>query len=148
MQFSTKLRYGSRALAELAVAYPQGTISVRELADRQEISAKYLEQIMSRLKAAGIVESVRGLHGGYRLAVPPGECRLSEVFRALEGSPAPVACLDQAGECPLEDRCPTRSTWSEVKEAIMEVLEKTTLADLAERVRKNRGREAAPMYYI
>ncbi len=148
MQFSTKMRYGSRALAELAAAYPEGTVPVREVAEKQEISAKYLEQIMSRLKAAGIVESVRGLHGGYKLAMPPGECRLSEVFEALEGSAAPVACVDEPGGCPLEDCCPTRATWSEVKEAIVEVLENTTLQDLADRMNEKRARQKAPMYYI
>ncbi|MFO8007735.1 MAG: RrF2 family transcriptional regulator [Candidatus Brocadiia bacterium] len=148
MQFSTKMRYGSRALAELAAAHPEGTVPVRELAEKQDISAKYLEQIMSRLKAAGIVEAVRGLHGGYRLAGPPGECRLSEVFAALEGSPAPVACVDEPGECPLEGCCPTRATWSEVKDAILEVLEDTTLRELAERIKEKRARREAPMYYI
>jgi Rrf2 family protein len=147
MKFSTQTRYGTRALAELALEYPKGTVSVRELAERQNIPAKYLEQIMSRLKAAGLVNSVRGLHGGYALAAPPSRISLREVFEALEGSPAPVDCVDEPGSCPLEAGCPTRETWAEIKQAILGVLEKTTLADLAERA-KEKADERVPMYHI
>ncbi|MFP4027606.1 MAG: RrF2 family transcriptional regulator [Candidatus Brocadiia bacterium] len=133
MQFSTKMRYGTRALVELARAYPEDNLSVREIAERQDISAKYLEHIMAQLKTAGIVRSVRGIHGGYCLAQTPGDCHLSEVFEAVEGSAAPVECVDEPEVCPLKEKCTTRKTWAEVKEAIMEVLERTTLQDLLER---------------
>ena len=142
MQFSTKMRYGTRALVELARAYPDDNVSVREMAEKQDISAKYLEHIMAQLKTAGIVSSVRGVHGGYRLTVPPEKCDLGEVFRAVEGSPAPAECVDEPGVCPMEDECPTRETWSEMKEAINDVLEGTTLQDLVERGEEEAGVES------
>jgi len=147
MKLSTRMRYGTRALIELASAYPDKAMSVKDVAESQSISPKYLEHIMSALKTAGIVKSVRGLHGGYVLAVPPSACHLSDVYQALEGSPAPVECVDDPRSCALCEECPTRDTWAEVKEAIMEVLEHTTLQDLVDRSRRKQvGR--AQMYYI
>jgi len=147
MRFSTKTRYGARAMAELAAAYDQGAVSVKDIARNQCVSAKYLEQIMASLKAAGLVEAARGMHGGYQLSRPPETVCLGEVFRALEGAPAPVACVEKPGSCPMEDVCPTRETWAEVKEAVEGVLERTTLRDLGERQKRKRD-ATGPMYYI
>jgi len=133
MHLSTKMRYGTRALVELAAAYPDAHVSVMDIAEHQGISPKYLEQIMSSLRIAGLVRSVRGVHGGYSLARAPAECRLSDVFEALEGSAAPVACVDNPEQCELCDKCPTWETWAEIKQAIMEVLERTTLEGLLHR---------------
>lgn len=146
MKISTRTRYGSRALAELALAYPR-VVSVRELADNQRLSSKYLEQIMGRLRAAGIVSSVQGKGGGYELAKSPLDITVFDVFRVLEGSTAPVDCIDNPGACFLEARCPVQETWIEVTEAITSVLKNTTLFDLAERLRKKTD-VAEPMYYI
>jgi Rrf2 family protein len=123
-------------MAELAVAYPEGAVSVKELASKQRLSAKYLEQIMSSLKAAGLVRSVRGTHGGYTLARSPARINLSEVYQVLEGSPAPVDCVDSLKVCSMARTCPTRDTWVEIKEAISSVLDGTTLQNLADRVRR------------
>jgi Rrf2 family protein len=133
-------------LAELALAYPR-VVSVRELADNQRLSSKYLEQIMGRLRAAGIVSSVQGKGGGYELAKSPLDITVFDVFRVLEGSTAPVDCIDNPGACFLEARCPVQETWIEVTEAITSVLKNTTFFDLAERLRKKTD-VAEPMYYI
>lgn len=132
---------------ELAMAWPDRLVSVREIAERQEISAKYLEQIMTPLRAAGLVESSRGLHGGYELARPPEEIRLLDIYRVLEGPVGPVDCVEEPGSCPLEQVCPARETWMEIKESIAEVLETTTLQDLAEKTER-RIKAAARMYHI
>ena len=145
MRLSTRMRYGTRALAELASGYPDAVMSVKDIAESQRISPKYLEHIMGALKAAGFVKSVRGVHGGYVLAAPPAGCRLSDVYRALEGSAAPVECVDDPRSCAFCDQCPTRETWAEVKGAVMEVLEHTTLQDLVDRSRR---KQQTQMYHI
>jgi Rrf2 family cysteine metabolism transcriptional repressor len=147
MRFSTKTRYGARAMAELAAAYGRGAVSVKDIAESQCVSPKYLEQIMASLKAAGLVEAARGTHGGYQLSRPPETVCLADVFRVLEGTPAPVACVETPGSCAMEEVCPTRETWVEVKDAVQGVLEKTTLRELGERQKRKR-RTAGPMYYI
>jgi Rrf2 family protein len=135
MQFSTKTRYGARALVELACAWPDRTVSVREMALGQRISHKYLGQIMATLKAAGMIKAVRGVHGGYELTRPPAEITLGQIFRVLEGSAAPVECIDKPGSCQLEPICATHDSWAQVKDAIEGVLDATTLQDLAQRKR-------------
>lgn len=147
MKLSTKTRYGTRALVELAAAYGGEPISVRELAERQNLSEKYLEQIMAPLKAAGLVKSVRGIGGGYTLARPPSEVRLADIYHVLEGSAAPVDCVDHPDACPMLEVCPTRQTWVELKEAVETVLGRTTLQDLLEQ-REARTVERAAMYQI
>lgn len=147
MQISTKMRYGSRALAELARTHPDETVSVRELAERQDISEKYLEHIMSALKSAGIVRSVRGKYGGYELARPPESITLAEVYRVLEGTPAPVECVEQPETCSLSETCSTRDTWVEIRDAVEGVLQNTTVEDLAERSRQ-KAEAVAEMYHI
>jgi len=147
MQFSTKMRYGARALVELATAWPDRTISVREMARGQRISHKYLGQIMSALKAAGLIKAVRGVHGGYELARPPADITLGQVFQILEGSAAPVECVDKPGACQLEPLCPTRDSWAEIKSAIEGVLDATTLQDLVRR-KKSKAAASGPMYHI
>jgi len=147
VRLSTKTRYGARAMAELAVAYPGRSLTLREIAERQHLSTKYLEQIMRALGSAGLTRSVRGVHGGYTLAKSPECITLADVFHALEGSLAPVDCVDAPELCAMREACPTRSVWVEVKEAVESVLEGTTLQDLAERMGKNAAQEA-PSYQI
>jgi Rrf2 family protein len=147
MRLSTRTRFGARALAELAAAPPNNVVSLREIAEKQRIAVKYLEQIVNRLKRAGLVRAVRGMHGGYALARPPGRITLKEVCEVLEGSFSVVDCVDHPGSCLLEDVCPTRETWAEMKGTMMGVLERTTLEDLvARKDRKARG--PVPMYHI
>jgi len=147
MKLSTKTRYATRALAELAVAWPDGVMATREIAEKQNISFKYLEQIMAPLRNAGIVESHQGKGGGFSLARPPEDITLEEVYRAFEGSPAPVQCLEEGGTCSLQRVCPSRETWEEIRERILDVLRNTTLRDLEERLRERTG-SSPPMYHI
>jgi len=147
MRFSTRSRYAARALVELALVGPEATLSVRDVADRQQISPKYLEQIFSTLKAAGLVRAVRGLNGGYTLAKPAPDIPLKELFDAIEGSLAPVDCVDQPEGCPRGPTCPTRQTWLEIKEAIDGVLRATTIEELANRQRRKQQAATAPLMY-
>ena len=147
MRLSTRARYGARALAELALAYPDGTVSIKDIAVKQHISAKYLEQIMRTLRAVGLVTSVRGMHGGFALAKQPAEITLKDTYVALEGTVAPVDCVDHPDSCPIEKVCPTRDTWVEMMQAMESVLERTTVQDLADRAR-SKGESTATMYHI
>ena len=133
VRLSTRTRYGCRALAEVAAAYPDGTPSVREIAQRQRLSPKYLENIMQALKAAGLVRAMRGVHGGYTLTRPPNDISVGEVFRVLEGPPDPAPCVEDDDLCGMADQCPTRQMWVELREAIEGVLAGRTLQDLAAR---------------
>ena len=135
MKISTKARYGMRAMVELAKAYPDAALSVKEVAARQRLSVKYLEQIMAPLKASGLVKAVRGSNGGYVLTHPPTSVLLSQIYTALEGAPAVVDCVEDEGLCGYAGTCPTRGVWCEVNNAIVKVLESITLADLVERGR-------------
>lgn len=147
MRLSTEVRYGARAMTELASAHPDRAVSVREVAEQQGISPKYLEQILRPLVAAGFVQAIRGQQGGYVLARPPETITLKGLYESLVGSLAPVPCVDCPDSCSMHDICPTRDTWVEVKEAVETVLERTTIRDLVER--KNRkASAAAPMYQI
>lgn len=147
MRISTRTRYGARALAELAAAYPVGPVPLRELARSQRLSVKYLEQIMARLKSAGLVRAVRGMRGGYTLTASPGEMNLSDVFRALEGGPLLVKCVARPGTCAMHEGCPTRDTWVKLSEAVSAILRGTTLQGLAER-RASKDRPCTPTYQI
>lgn len=133
MKMSTRARYGTRAMAELAVAYPHRPVSVKELAQLQGLSIKYLEQIMAALKVAGLVKAVRGLHGGYELGAPPEHVNLYDIYQALEGSPVLVECIAHPEICAKRAGCPTRDTWIELNDAVTKVLHDTTLQDLVRR---------------
>ncbi len=139
MWVSTRSQYGMRALVEVALAGDE-PVSLKTVAQRQELSQQYLEQIFATLRRAGIVESVRGARGGYRLARPLHEVASLEVVELLEGSLAPVACLDDTG-CVRVGSCSTESLWREVDDAVRRVLGSTTLADL---VAERRRLEYAP----
>lgn len=144
MRLSTRTRYGCRALVELAAVYPERPITLQRMADSQHLSVKYLGNIMTALKLAGLVRPVRGARGGYCLAKSPAALSLREVYEALEGSPAPVDCVDDPHSCPLEATCPTRETWVEMKNALVGVLERTTLQHLVARKQRKelQAREA------
>ena len=135
MKISTKGRYGLRLMTDLAVYHDQGLIPLKEIAARQEISEKYLEQIMMQLNRSGLVRSVRGAQGGYMLAKTPEDSTVGAVLRVLEGSLCPVDCVDGAGDCPRMARCATIGVWTRLKEAVESVVDHTTLADLAEEFR-------------
>ena len=140
MKLSTRARYGTKALLELALHWDKDPVPLKEISQRQQIPLSYLEHLISPLVQAGIVKSTRGIRGGVSLLRPPQQVVLSEVIQLLEGSIAPVACVDNPGACPRSHLCVTRDLWDEVKEAISGVLDSVTLQDLVERQR----REAKP----
>ena len=124
---------------DLAVHYGQGPISLKNVAQRQEISEHYLEQLMGTLRKAGFVKSVRGAQGGYRLAYAPEKYTAGQILRLTEGDLATVACLAQdAPECPRAEQCATRWLWEQMDDAVNDVLDRVTLAMLAE-VSRQRG---------
>ncbi|MFC1901302.1 RrF2 family transcriptional regulator [Chloroflexota bacterium] len=147
MKLSTRARYGTRALLELSLRQGEGPILLKEIAKKQQISLPYLEHLVSPLIAGGIVRSIKGPRGGVFLAKTPEEIKLSEVIQLLEGSVAPVECINNPGVCERSEFCVTRDIWSELKMVMNEVLESTTLEDLVERHRKKEKPEPA-MYYI
>jgi len=147
MKISTRARYGTRALLDLAIHKDEAPISLKDIAQRQQISLQYLEHLITPLIAAGIVRSVRGPKGGISLAKPPKQIALSEIFQLLEGSTAPVECIDNPNLCSRSESCVTRDIWEEMKNAMNGVLENTTLQNLVERQRNKKPPKDA-MYYI
>ena len=134
MRISTKGRYAVRVMLDLATNNTGEYIKVKEIAGRQEISEKYLEQIISVLNKAGYVKSVRGAQGGYRIARDPASYTVGMILRLTEGSLNPVACLDDdVNECERCDTCETLEVWKELAEAIDNVVDHVTVADLVER---------------
>ncbi len=134
MKLSSRSRYGFRALLELAIAHGSGPLQIRMIAERENISNKYLEQLIAMMKSAGLVKSVRGPKGGYLLAKAPNEIRLSKVFTTLEGPLVVGECLEHAEYCPRCTDCVTRQVWSDMHNAIMGVLESMTLQDLVDKI--------------
>ena len=133
MQFSTKSRYGLRLMAELACAAPGRPTSLKEISERQNLSLKYLEQLVTPLVRAGLVKSERGSQGGYRLAKDPALTTAGEIIAAMEGSVAPIPCLEnEVNECPLSDQCATLPFWAGLDEVINRYLDSVTLADIAQ----------------
>ena len=147
MRLSTKGRYGTRVLLDLALHPGEGLIPLKDIARRQEISLPYLEHLIAPLITGGMIKSTRGPRGGVSLIKRPDKIKLSEVIQLLEGSITPVECINNPESCPRSDLCVTRDIWSEMKKAMNGVLEATTLQDLVERQkRKERPEEA--MYYV
>ncbi|MFC1691884.1 RrF2 family transcriptional regulator [Candidatus Latescibacterota bacterium] len=140
MKISTKGRYGARAALELSLKYGSGPVMVREISESQEISERYLEQILNTLRTSGILISTRGAKGGYELAKAPSEITLGDIVRSLEGPFDVVSCTGNY-ECKRMVDCATFYVWKEIKETIENVLNSITLEDLTERQRKlmNRG---------
>ncbi|MHC4157850.1 MAG: RrF2 family transcriptional regulator [Planctomycetota bacterium] len=136
MKLSTRTRYGLRAILELAQNQGAGPLQVKVIAQRQTISIKYLEQLMAMLKSAGLVRSIRGSKGGYTLAKPANQIKLSDVFSCLEGPSAiTVECLENEDYCARVADCIARQVWAQVQEAITNVLESMTLQDLVDRAK-------------
>jgi Rrf2 family transcriptional regulator, cysteine metabolism repressor len=129
MWISTKAQYGLRALVEIANAGNQ-SVALKYVAERQDISQHYLEQIASNLRRAGFIRSVRGAFGGYKLARPPEQISALEVVEVMEGSIAPVACIEDKSSCSHTSSCGTENLWRRVDTAIRDVLGNATLKDL------------------
>ncbi len=134
MRISTKGRYGTRAMLALASRHNVRLVRANEIADEQGISLKYLESILSALKAAGLVHSERGKNGGYRLAKAPVEIDLYSILSPLEASLDFVHCMDSYRSCKRFDVCVTRWVWAELQEATDRILKGTSLEDLLKRL--------------
>ncbi len=140
MKISTKGRYAVRVMLDLAMNNTGECIKVKEIAARQDLSEKYLEQIIAILNKAGYVKSMRGAQGGYRIAKDPKEYTVGMILRLTEGSLAPVACLEENyGECERCDTCETLAVWEEVYEAVNNVVDNITIADLLKRANDRLG---------
>lgn len=138
MKLSKRGEYGLRAMIDLVDSSPDDVIPIKDIAERQQIPAKYLEQILLTLKNAGLLNSKIGVSGGYYLAAPPETISLGQIVRVLDGPLAPVRCVSQMAYepcgCPDEETCGLRLTMLDVRNAIADVLDNTTLADVTERV--------------
>ena|SRR5579872_5637770 len=134
---SSRAKYATRALLDLAIHYETGPVQIHDIAERQKIPVKFLEQILLALKADGFVSSRKGPGGGYSLARPPGEITLGAVVRTIDGPLAPSSCVSvtdyrECG-CPDPDVCGLRTVWKEARDALAAVLDRTTFAEIAER---------------
>ncbi|MBO6214419.1 MAG: Rrf2 family transcriptional regulator [Lachnospiraceae bacterium] len=140
MKISTKGRYALRMMLDLASYNTGEPVVLRDIAKRQDISEKYLEQIISILNKAQFVRSIRGAQGGYVLRRSPEEYTVGEILRLTEGSLAPVACLDEgADECERRGGCATVYVWEKLNKAISDVVDNITLADLVDIERQKIG---------
>ena len=134
MKISTKGRYAVRVMLDLALNNTGECIKVKDIAARQDISEKYLEQIIAVLNKAGYVKSIRGAQGGYKISRAPEEYTVGMILRLTEGSMAPVACLDEGyDECERCDTCETLEVWKDLYAAINQVIDNVTIADLVEK---------------
>lgn len=139
MKISTKGRYALRLMVDLALSGQGQPISLKDVAQRQQLSDKYLEQIVTPLSRAGLVRSVRGAGGGYLLTRRPEEYTVGEVLRPLEGDLAPVECATDAQFCERSGQCVTVELWQQIHRAVSEVVDRTTLADLVARQREKQA---------
>ena len=130
MKISTKGRYALRVMIDLAMNNNGKYISIKEISARQQISNKYLEQIISLLNKAGYLETARGNSGGYKLAKKPNEYKVGDILRATEGELAPIYCLTEDGECERQKNCRTYSFWKGLDNVINEYIDSKTLEDL------------------
>ena len=135
MKLSTKSRYGTRLMLDMAQHYQDGPIHLANVAKRQGISVKYLEQIIIPLKKANYIRSVRGPKGGHTLARPPEEITVGGIVALLEDSASLAACSDNPMICERSPVCPTRSIWQEAAQTMFDKLQSITLADLLSRTK-------------
>ena len=154
MKLSLRGEYALRALVVLGMNYQEdeAVVRIQTISEQQNIPKRFLEQILNDLRSAGLVESKRGVAGGYRLGMPPDRINLAAVIRHIEGPLAPVSCVSERFyekcTCPDEAKCGIRSVMKEVREAIVRVLEGVTVAQLCDRVRHLQGDQANPLDYM
>ncbi len=140
MKISTKGRYALRLMIDLALNETGDYIALKSIAERQGISDKYLEQIISVLCKAGLVKSTRGMQGGYKLARPARDYTAGQILRLIEGSLTPVACMDdEPNQCPRSSKCVTLDLWKKIDDAVNSVVDNITLADLAAKQKTKDG---------
>lgn len=149
MKLSTKGRYGVKAMLDLALHNSEGQIALKSIAERQQISENYLEQLFATLRKEGLVKSTRGSQGGYVLAQSPDAITVGSILRALEGSLAPVDCVTEndPAECHRAEGCVTRLIWEKIRDSINGIVDSITLQDLVEDYKKINNKKDY-MYYI
>ena len=139
MKLSTKGRYGTRAMIDIALYKESGSTLLKDIASRQGISLKYLDHILSSLRKAGLIKNVRGKGGGYSLTRPAAQITLCEIIEAVEGTLAPVECVDNPDYCKKTCTCSAHDVWVKVRESIEDVLRNTSLQSLTENHEKKAG---------
>ena len=152
MKLSLRGEYALRALVVLGLNFDRNVLRIQTISDQQNIPKRFLEQILNDLKSAGVVESRRGVAGGYRLSKPPEQISLALVIRHIEGPLAPVSCVSEKFysrcTCPDESKCGIRSIMKEVRDAIVKILEGVSVAELCQRVKDLQGVHANPLDYV
>jgi Rrf2 family cysteine metabolism transcriptional repressor len=148
MKLSTKGRYAARAMLDLALNYGKDPVSVREIAERQKISERYLENILNILVRAGLVVSTRGKSGGFSLSREPENIDLGEIITTVEGSLAPVDCVADSSNCDRVSICVTYEIWRKLENAMMDILSSTTLKDMIDIYNRKNSTSENIMYYI
>jgi len=152
MKLSLRGEYALRALLVLGLNYDQPVVSIKTISERQNIPKRFLEQILNDLKSAGLVQSRRGVSGGYRLARAPKDITLAAVVRHIEGALAPVSCVSERFyekcSCPDEARCAIRSAMKEIRQAVVTIAERVTIAELCERWRKLQDQPLAALDFM
>jgi Rrf2 family protein len=148
MKLSTKGRYAARAMLDIALNQKGGPVAVREIAKRQRISERYLENILTVLAKEGLVISTRGKSGGFSLSRDPQNINLKDIITAVEGSLAPVDCVEDANNCDMVSVCVTYEIWCKLEKALMDILSSTTLKDMIEIYNKKVSKAENIMYYI
>jgi Rrf2 family protein len=145
MRISMKADYAVRAVVDLGHRYGQGLVQSAEIAKRQHIPEAYLDQLLTALRKAGIVRSIRGPQGGHELARAPDQITMEVVVSTLEGPFLPVECLENVAFCNLVPGCGQREVWQDVRQAVSTILDSHTIADLVAREKERRERI---VYYI
>ncbi|MHB1653409.1 MAG: RrF2 family transcriptional regulator [Desulfitobacteriaceae bacterium] len=150
MKLSTRGRYGVKAMFDLAMHTGEGPISLKSIAERQDISEHYLEQLFAGLRKSGLVKSVRGAQGGYILSREPSKVKIGDIIRVLEGPIAPVDCVAEEDPacCIKADYCVTRTIWEKVRDSISGVLDSITLEDMVRDAANRENERKYYMYYI
>jgi Rrf2 family protein len=152
MKLSLRGEYALRALLVLGLNYDRVVVRIQTISQQQNVPKRFLEQILNDLKSAGIVQSRRGVAGGYRLARPPEEITLAAIVRHIEGALAPVSCVSEQFyekcSCPDESRCAIRSVMKDIREAVVKIAERVTVADLCQRSRKLNTEPVGAMDFV
>lgn len=132
MKLSTKGRYGLKAMLDLAVNGEKGLVTLKNIAERQDLSENYLEQLFTSLRKADLVKSIRGAQGGYLISKPTNNITVGDILRALEGTLSPVECIEQEGDskCEKSDICITHNVWKKIRDGINQVVDSVTLEDM------------------
>jgi Rrf2 family protein len=140
VRISTRTRYGTRLMVRLGLYYPtKSPVLLKDIAKEEEISEKYLSQIIIPLKAAGLVNSFRGAHGGYTLSRAPSQIKVGEIVEVLEGGLDVVSCTQRPSECARVSVCVTRNLWCKVNEKISHMLNSVTLQELVKQLKEKTG---------